>query len=169
MIDANRCLPHTGAIDMTRMPKLLFVAGLVAAALLVAGCTSGGDQPPANGPTPTPDVTVSTPPAVVSMNESMNGSTIAVPLNSTITLELNENPTTGYSWNLTTTAGLQVVSDEYIPGNTSAPVAGAGGIHRWAIASVGTGLQEINGVYVRPWETGVAPVATFFAEVSVTP
>ena len=29
---------------MTRMPKLLFIAGIVLGAVLVAGCTSGGDR-----------------------------------------------------------------------------------------------------------------------------
>jgi inhibitor of cysteine peptidase len=160
MIDTNRNLPHDGAIDMTRMPKLLFVAGLVAAAVLVAGCTTGGDSPP-----PT-DVTVASP---TLLNESMNGSTIAVPLNTTLTLELAENPSTGYAWNLTTTSGLRVAADEYVPGATNATVVGAGGIHRWEIATVEAGLQEITGVYARPWENATADATTYSVEISVTP
>ena len=161
MINTYRNLPHEGAIDMTRLPKLLFIVGLVTASLLVTGCTSDGDQgPPVTG-------TASTP---LLLNESMNGSTIAVPLNTTLTLELAENPSTGYSWNLTLTEGLRVASDEYVPAATNATVVGAGGHHRWEIVTVATGLQEISGVYVRPWENATVDAADrFMAEISVTP
>ncbi len=160
MVVTNRNLPHSGAIDMTRMPKLLFAAGIVAAAVLVAGCTSGGDRPPS---------TIVPSDAAVFLNESMNGSTIAVPINTTLTLELDENPSTGYSWNITITPGLRVDSNEYVPGTTNATVVGAGGIHRWEITAVATGLQEIRGVYARPWEHAIPPASTYSIEVSVAP
>ncbi len=160
MINANRNLPHNGVIDMKQMPKLLFVAGIVAVAVLVAGCTSGGNPPPST------NVTSAAP---LLLNESLNGSTIAVPLNTTLTLELAENPSTGYSWNLSTTAGLRVASDEYVPTTTNATIVGAGGIHRWQIATTATGLQEIRGVYARPWENSTADASTYSVEVSVTP
>lgn len=145
---------------MTRMPKLLFIAGIVLGAVLVAGCTSGGDRPPST------NVTAATP---LLLNGSMNGSTIAVPLNTTLTLELDENPSTGYSWNLTTTSGLRVAGDGYVPAATGAGVVGAGGIHRWEIITVATGLQEITGVYARPWENSTPDSTTYTVEVSVTP
>lgn len=145
---------------MTRMPKLLFIAGLVAAAVLVAGCTSDIDQPPST------DVTAASP---TLLNESMNGSTIAAPLNTTLTLELAENPSTGYAWNLTTTSGLRVAADEYVPGATNVTIVGAGGIHRWQITTVAAGLQEITGVYSRPWENATANATTYSVEISVTP
>jgi inhibitor of cysteine peptidase len=141
------------------MPKLLFVAGIVAAAVLVAGCTIGGDR------TPSTNATAMTP---LLLNESLNGSTITAPLNTTLTLELAENPSTGYSWNLTTTSGLRIASDGYVPAATNATIVGAGGLHRWEIITVAAGLQEVTGAYVRPWETGVPPAETFRAEVSVT-
>lgn len=160
MINANRNLPHYGVIDMKQMPKLLFVVGLVAVAALVAGCTSIGNPPPS---------TTVTSAAPLLLNESMNGSTIAVPHNTTLTLELAENPSTGYSWNLTTTAGLRVASDEYVLPSTNGTVVGAGGIHRWLIATTATGLQGISGVYARPWENSTADATTYSVEVSVTP
>lgn len=142
------------------MPKILFVVGIVAAAVMVAGCTSGGDPPPSLR------VTAETP---LLLNKSTNGSTIAVPLNTTLTLELAENPSTGYSWNLTVTPGLRVDFDEYVPGAANAPVVGAGGIHRWELTAVAPGLQEIAGVYARPWENATADATTYSVEISVTP
>ncbi len=160
MIAANRRLPPSGAKEMTRMPKLLFIAGIVAAAVLVAGCTSGGDPPPSLNATAG---------APLLLNESTNGSTIAVPLSTNLTLELEENPSTGYSWNLTTSPGLRVASDEYVLAAANTPVVGAGGIHRWELVAVAAGLQQVEGAYVRPWEHGVAPASTFSIEVSVAP
>ncbi len=142
------------------MPKLLFIAGIVVAAVLVAGCTSGGDPPPSL------NVTAGTP---LLLNESANGSTIAVPLNITLTLELAENPSTGYSWNLTATPGLRVDSDGYVPAAASAPVVGAGGVHRWELTAVAPGLQELAGVYARPWESATADATTYSVEISVAP
>ena len=46
------------------------------------------------------------------LNEEMNESTVVVKLNSRFALELAENPSTGYAWNLTTTDGLRIVSDD---------------------------------------------------------
>jgi len=160
MITTNRNLPHSGAIDMTHLPKLLFIAGVVAAAVLVAGCTSGGTPPPSM------NVTVASP---LLLNESMNGSTIAVPLNTALTLELAENPTTGYSWNLSTTEGLRVASTDFLPDDANGTRVGAGGTRRWQIEAVATGLQTITALYVRPWETPTADMTTYSVEVSVTP
>ena len=108
--------PTDGVINMKQMPKLLFVAGIVVVAVLAAGCTSGGDPPPST------NVTAATP---LLLNGSLNGSTIAVPLNTTLTLELPENPSTGYSWNLTTTPGLRIASDEYVPAAPRTPPSSA--------------------------------------------
>lgn len=160
MITTNRNLPQSGAIDMTHMPKLLFIAGIVAAAVLVAGCTSGGNPPPST------NVTAAAP---LLLNESLNGSTIAVPLNTTLTLELAENPTTGYVWNLSTTQGLRVASTDFIPDDPKGTRVGAGGVRRWQIEAVATGLQQITGIYARPWENSTADATTYSVEVSVTP
>lgn len=120
------------------MPELPFIAGIVAAAVLVAGCTSGGDPPPSLNAT-------AGPPSL--LNESANGRTIAVPLDTTLTLELAENPSTGYAWNLTATPGLRIDSDEYVPAAPSAPVVGAGGVHRWELTAVAPGPRRIAGAY----------------------
>ena len=151
---------------MTRIPKLLVIVTVVAAALLAAGCTTA--ENPAPTTTPTPAGTQAG--TITVLDEEMNESTVAVKLNSRFALELAENPSTGYSWNLTLTEGLRVASDEYVPAATNATVVGAGGHHRWEIVTAATGLQEISGVYVRPWENATVEAADrFMAEISVTP
>ena len=191
------------------MPKLLAIIGVVVAALLVAGCTSFGDQTPATTPTPsattapagtgtTPGtpaatgietpagatttseiVTVTDTPAdsgsgsptdsLTVVDEEMNESTVVVKLNSRFALELEENPSTGYAWNLTATDGLRVVSDEYVAPGSATNAVGAAGTHRWEIEAIAEGLQQIDGVYRRSWENTTADEQTFMVEVAVEP
>lgn len=196
---------------MIRLTELLALFCVVAAALLVAGCTSPVEPGPATTPTaagPSPATGTAAPattPAAAGtatpagtaattgaatvpegtgggtggsadggageaetvLDEEMNESTVAVKLNSRFALELAENPSTGYAWNLSTTEGLRVVSDEYIPPGGAA--VGAEGTHRWEIDATAEGLQAIEGVYRRPWETASPGEKTFTVEVAVEP
>lgn len=146
---------------MTPLPKLLFLAGLVIAAALVAGCTTSGDRPPS---TAEPTTTVP-----LQLNESADGTTHAVALNSIINLTLNENPTTNYSWKVSITPGLRIISDDYVSDDPSGTVVGAGGTHHWQIAAHSLGHQRIRGVYAQPWENSVQNVTDFKVDLSVTP
>lgn len=96
-------------------------------------------------------------------NENNNGNTITVHKGDTITLTLKENPSTGYAWKLITTAGLQIVSDKYVPPKSS--VMGATGDHIWVTRAIGTGDQQIKGEYKRSRET--KPIKTFILNVKV--
>ncbi len=154
-------MPHDGAIDMTPRQTLWFIAGLVFAAVLVAGCTTGGERNPS-----TTEPTIAGP---LDLNESANGTTHALPLNSKINLSLQENPTTGYSWNLTTTSGLSILSDEFVSDDPAGTRVGAGGRHHWQLVANATGIQEIHGIYARPWENQTADAGYFSVEISVTP
>ncbi|AFD01186.1 putative secreted protein [Methanocella conradii HZ254] len=81
---------------------------------------------------------------------SDNGKTITMRAGDTFRVRLDENPTTGYSWNLTVGSGLQVVGDRYTPNATG--LIGSGGHHEWTIMAVRMGTYKISGVYKRPRE-----------------
>jgi inhibitor of cysteine peptidase len=85
-----------------------------------------------------------------------NGTTVQETLGDEFNLRLEENPTTGYSWNMTSTDGLDLVSDQYIPSQTSGPMVGSGGVHSSFYNAVKTGDQGLHGEYRRPW----VPVGT---------
>ncbi|MDD4253155.1 MAG: protease inhibitor I42 family protein, partial [Methanoculleus horonobensis] len=111
----------------------VLVAGLLVMCLLGAGCTS---QPTEEGtPTATPTaaettaVPTATPAAAYAFNETNANETVAVPAGSEITISLDENPTTGYEWNVTSSTGLEYVNDTYIAPETE--LVGAGGVHVW--------------------------------------
>jgi len=127
------------------------------------GTTPGSPQPvqtPPSAPSGTP-VQV----GHLEVNEKQNKATVNLGLNNTITLKLNENPTTGFQWNLTTSPGLVVTADSYLP---SAPqLMGSGGVRTWDMKAVQTGTQEVKAVYMRPWEPVTGNEITFSMTVIV--
>ena len=100
--------------------------------------------------------------------EADDGSTASLKKGETLRVALPENPTTGYSWSLSPSDGLYLVSDEYVPDTTGPRRVGAGGVHYWDIKATGIGSQVITASYRRPWEAGSAPAKTFTLKVHVT-
>jgi len=144
----------------------ILVAGLLVICLLGAGCTS---QPEEGTPTATPtaaettDVPTVTPtPAATTeyaFNETNDNETVTLPAGSEIAIRLDENPTTGFSWNVTSSAGLEYVNDTYIAPETE--LVGAGGTHEWRYLAAEKGDAEFSAIYKRPWEETTGNETTF--------
>jgi inhibitor of cysteine peptidase len=95
-----------------------------------------------------------------------NGRTVPLTRNSVVKIQLDENPTTGYSWNTTESSGIQVLSSSFVP---SAPGRfGAGGIHSWVIKVTGTGTQQFRGVYKQPWMPARDDDSTYILSFTVS-
>lgn len=131
----------------------VLIAGLLLICLFAAGCTS---QPTGEG-TPT----AATTPAAENYisNETQNNATVTLSVGSRITITLDENPTTGYRWNVTSSAGLQYVNETFIAPETE--VVGAGGVHRWQYVAAEPGSAEFTAIYRRPWEEATGNETTF--------
>ena len=84
------------------------------------------------------------------IHEGLDGTSMELKTGETFHIKLNENPTTGFSWQMNTTDGLAVISDEYVAPDTE--LVGAGGVHEWEIQAVAAGTQHITAVYKRSWE-----------------
>jgi inhibitor of cysteine peptidase len=84
----------------------------------------------------------------------------------TFTVYLEENLSTGYSWNVSVTSGLIIVNDTYLPPNTT--LLGAAGLHEWRINATGTGVQNFSAIYRRPFEPVLGNETTFVLNVNVT-
>ncbi|MCL7413672.1 MAG: protease inhibitor I42 family protein [ANME-2 cluster archaeon] len=99
------------------------------------------------------------------ITEDFNGSNMELKTGDIFYINLNENPTTGFSWQMNTTDGLVVVSDEYIAPDTG--LVGAGGVHEWEMRAVAPGTQQVTAVYRRSWEdvTGDEQIFGFTIEV----
>jgi inhibitor of cysteine peptidase len=104
----------------------------------------------------------------VQVDPSHNGTTVQLVRGSLLDIELPSNRTTGYDWYLGASlpSQLTTASDSYE--TTGEPgVVGAGGTHVFTYHAAETGTGTLKFVYVRPWETGVAPAKTFVLTVVV--
>lgn len=95
-----------------------------------------------------------------------NGKTVEVEKGCEIRIELAENPTTGYEWQLTA-PGLTYVSDEYQPDEVAEGVVGSGGYHVWVYKADNSGTYPIKGIYKRSWEETSTDDKTWEATVIV--
>ncbi|HRY75809.1 MAG TPA: protease inhibitor I42 family protein [Methanoregulaceae archaeon] len=157
---------------------LLAILGITCIiAVAFAGCTgtapSGEQTPTATGTTgpaattPATGSTAATAKGLVVGNSS-NGHLIFMKVGGMLTLKLAENPTTGYAWNLTTSNGLKVVSDTYVPSDTTGTLVGSGGTHVWEIQADQAGMQSIDAVYKRSWEPLAGNESTYTLAIDVT-
>ncbi len=97
---------------------------------------------------------------------SDNGKAITVKSGETFTVKLDENPTTGYSWNMTVGDGLRIVNDRYVASQTG--LVGSGGYHIWTIQATKAGTYKVAGVYKRPWEPLTGQEQKYSLSVNVT-
>lgn len=73
------------------------------------------------------------------------------------TVELEENPSTGYRWTIDAKAGvnasiLHIEDRGFSQDADGKRLLGAPGIHRWSIAATSAGNASITFVYARSWE-----------------
>lgn len=74
----------------------------------------------------------------------------------TVKLELESNPTTGYSWEIASVKPegffRDPVGSEYVRGGNNLALAGAGGTHIFTLKPSRGGKAVLELVYRRPWE-----------------
>ena len=96
-----------------------------------------------------------------------NGNQITLQKGQTLTVKLEGNPTTGYTWEMFEPDGAilrQVGEPEF---NADSDLLGAPGTLTLRFKAVEAGQMELRLVYHRPWETGVEPLETFTVQVTV--
>ena len=143
-----------------------------AACTLFAGCTGTGDGS-AVTPTAVPTAAELAPPSGVSetyvFTQEDNGKTVIVNPGSTIEVNLEGNPTTGYSWSANGD-GLTVVGDPngtYVMDEAAPGMVGVGGTYTFTYKAETDGTYMITAGYARPWETDVEPTEEFSLTVIV--
>jgi inhibitor of cysteine peptidase len=93
--------------------------------------------------------------------EVFTSSPVDVAVDDTFVIELEANPSTGYSWELAGPLDEAIVvslGSDHEAGDSDA--VGAPGTQQLSFRAVGTGTTTIALQYVRPWETDVAPSET---------
>ena len=98
----------------------------------------------------------------VTLTADDNGRQVEVEAGGQIVINLEGNPSTGYTWeakDLDTTMLEQVGDPVFI--STSPGSVGSGGILTLTFKSLKAGTASLKLVYHRPWEPGVDPLDTF--------
>ncbi len=108
--------------------------------------------------------------AEVQLDASSNGGQKELALGQTVVVALDSNPTTGYSWVVSSVDQNILRQDgdsSYQSSNSNPGVMGAGGVQSFRFEAANPGTTTLTLVYRRPWETSVAPIKTFTVQVAV--
>ncbi len=105
-------------------------------------------------------------PGEVQLTEADNGSTIELKSGQALSITLEANPTTGYTWEVVESPDEQVMRQvgkiEFKP---ESEAIGAGGVQIIRFEVVNAGQTNLTLIYHRPWETDVEPLKTFSLHV----
>ncbi len=98
-----------------------------------------------------------------------NGGSVKVATGDVITVQLPENPTTGYRWQRYEEADsariLAFIGDSFQGSDRAAP--GAGGTRIFRFAPQSSGAASLHVALVRSWQQDAAPRETFRLHVDV--
>jgi len=132
-----------------------------------AGATTNGDttmQTPAHN-APAQDATSAG--RSLQLRQMDDGSTVQAQMGDTIVVELDANPSTGFTWEAPTAAEdgvLKLKSSDFLSPaelNAGQRVVGQGGTMRIVYQVAATGKATMELVYRRPWEKDVPPAKTY--------
>ena len=158
--------------------SLWFVVMMAAIGAGAVACGKGGAQPT---PVPTTAATA-TPqggyPGEVRLTDADNGATVKLALGGTLTITLESNPSTGFSWSLAGLAGpeLELVGEPlYVPPVSTTPIVGAPGTQVFTFRTTGIGMPpagtpaivQVALDYKRGFEPDAAPEKTFRVTVEI--
>lgn len=102
------------------------------------------------------------------LNEGNNGSTIIITEGQSLKLNLESNPSTGFSWEHfpdLKTGLLEETEHGYLP---DLQLPGTGGKEFWTFKAINSGDFTLSLAYMRPWENRM-PSKTFSVNIKITP
>jgi inhibitor of cysteine peptidase len=112
---------------------------------------------------------LSTGPRSLTLDIASSGKEVTMAVGGALTLTLQSNITTGYSWNETANISdntlLQQTGHEYRP--PANPMPGAGGAEVWTFKALKAGTATVSMDYARPFEPTAPPANTFNITVVV--
>jgi len=100
----------------------------------------------------------------VILSDQDKGRTLEVEAQSFITVRLNENPTTGYRWEVETAGGLEMVGDSF---EKKGDAIGAAGVRVFQFRAPGTGSYKLGIRNWRDWEGESSIIDRFYATILV--
>ena len=106
-------------------------------------------------------------PDSISISEKDNPRSVSVSRGGALTINLNENPTTGFNWRMQFGPEdiLTLEADDFLPG--SGDGVGGGGIRRFKFRATAAGRAAIHARYRRSWDPEGKFAREFALEVLV--
>ena len=100
-------------------------------------------------------------------SEKDNGASVEVRCGAKITIELKENPTTGYRWTISNIdeVFLQPEGDEFLPPDQTTP--GAGGLRRFFFRAKSAGSTALTLINKRAWQRDDQAVGAFNLRICI--
>jgi len=100
-------------------------------------------------------------------SEKDNGASAQVQRGAKITIQLKENPTTGYRWTISSIDEvlLEPEGDEFLPPDQATP--GAGGQHRFFFRAKGASSTALILISKRAWQRDDQAIGTFKLRVRI--
>ena len=100
-------------------------------------------------------------------SEKDNGALVQVPRGSKVTIELEENPTTGFQWiiNGLDEVFLVLEGDAFLVGDQMG--LGAGGVRRFFFRAKGTGCTSLSLINKRAWDSDDEAIGNFKLAVRI--
>ena len=100
-------------------------------------------------------------------SEKNNGALVQVPRGAKITVELDENPTTGFKWVAGNVDEVFIVpeGDVFLIGDQTG--VGAGGVRQFFFRAKGAGHSTLSFLQKHPWEGDESATGTFKIAVRI--
>ena len=142
------------------MFKPHFWSLLLMVSLALSGCAQSAT--PAVNPT-----LMETDQAPLTLTEEQNGGTVALKVNDHVRVQIDGNPTTGYTWeteNLDTNLLEQVGEAKFTQSST---LVGAGGTFVFTFKALKAGITHLHLIYHRTFEKDTPPAQIFDVTVDI--
>lgn len=107
------------------------------------------------------------PKTALALEAKDNGRQIELQKGQTLVINLEGNPSTGYTWEPVDLEGAIVRQVGEIEFKPQSDLAGAPGTQTLRFEATEAGQMELKLVYHRPWEQGVEPLETFTVQLTV--
>lgn len=106
--------------------------------------------------------------ALMAQAGAWSGETLRLAPGASMTIQVPENVTTGYSWAIDDPASsnLDILSIADLGHKRGAKRVGAAGTHAWAITARSPGRATLALVYRRPWDESVAARRSYIVAIA---
>ncbi|OTX77880.1 hypothetical protein CBR56_28510 [Bacillus thuringiensis] len=104
---------------------------------------------------------------VVILTQKDQGKVITLPIGQLFSIQLIENPTTGYRWTACNISGVHLLAETFHLNSISEGASGHGGIRIFQFQSIHAGKHRLQFKHWREWQGDSSIIGTFQVYVHV--